>query len=156
MKNRKILINTDFGGFGLSDKAIELYLNKKGLKFAIEKKNSLFSKRSLIFYVNGVYFSDHEVQRDDPALIKAVEEIGMEESADSFSTLKIVKVPCDVDWELKDYDGSEWIAEKHRTWQWARQQSLFANAAITNSTQALKSVAKTLMLATSAKTVSFS
>jgi len=117
MKNRKILINTDFGGFGLSDKAIELYLNNKGLKFTIEKKNSLFSKRSLIFYVNGVYFSDHELQRDDPALIKAVEEIGMEESADSFSTLKIVKVPCDVDWELKDYDGSEWIAEKHRTWQ---------------------------------------
>jgi hypothetical protein len=117
MKNRKILINSDFGGFGLSDKAIELYLKNKGLKFTVEKKNPLFSKRSLIFYINGVYFIDHELQRDDPALIKAVEEIGMEESADTFSALKIVKVPCDVDWELKDYDGREWIAEKHRTWE---------------------------------------
>ena len=117
MKTRKILINSDFGGFGLSDQAIELYLNKKGLKFTIEKKSPLFSKRSFIFYVNGVYFNEHELKRDDPALIKTVEEIGLKESADTFGSFKIVKIPYDVEWELKEYDGSEWIAQKHRTWQ---------------------------------------
>lgn len=117
MKTRKILINSDFGGFGLSDQAIELYLNKKGLKFTIEKKRPLFSARLLIFYVNGVYFNEHELQRDDPALIKAVEEVGLKESADTFSSLKIVKIPYGIEWELKEYDGSEWVAQKHRTWQ---------------------------------------
>lgn len=117
MKTRKILINTDFGGFGLSDKAVELYLKNKGLKFTVEKKSSLFSKRLLIFYVNEIYFSEHGLQRDDPALIKTVEKIGLKESADTFGSLKIVKIPYDVEWELKDYDGSEWVAEKHRTWQ---------------------------------------
>jgi len=30
--------------------------------------------------------------------------------------LKIVEIPDDVDWEINEDDGSEWIAEKHRTW----------------------------------------
>ena len=31
----KIVINADFGGFGLSNEAIELYLKKKGLPIAV-------------------------------------------------------------------------------------------------------------------------
>jgi hypothetical protein len=30
--------------------------------------------------------------------------------------LKVVDVPDDVDWEIGEYDGTEWVAEKHRTW----------------------------------------
>jgi hypothetical protein len=32
------------------------------------------------------------------------------------ANIKIVEVPEDVDWEIADYDGVEWVAEKHRTW----------------------------------------
>ena len=117
MKTRKILINSDFGGFGLSDKAIELYLNKKGFKFTTEKKSSAFSDRRLIFYVNEQYFSEHDLKRDDPVLIETVEELGLKEVTDSFCSLKIVEIPYDVEWTLQGYDGNEWIAEKHRIWQ---------------------------------------
>ena len=116
MKTRKILINADFGGFGLSDKAVELYLNKKGLKFTTQKKSSSFSDRSLIFYIDGDYFTEHDLRRDDPVLIETVEELGLEKAADSHSSLKIVEIAHDVEWVLQDYDGSEWIAEKHRIW----------------------------------------
>ena len=32
------------------------------------------------------------------------------------STLKIIEIPDDVDWIIEEYDGNEWVAEKHRTW----------------------------------------
>ncbi len=116
MKTRKILISSNFGGLSLSDKAVELYINKKGFKFTTEKKSSAFSDRRLIFYVDGNYFTEHDLKRDDPVLIETVEEIGLEEAADSYSSLKIVEIPHDVEWTLQEYDGNEWIAEKHRIW----------------------------------------
>jgi len=30
--------------------------------------------------------------------------------------LKVVDVPDDVDWYIDEYDGKEWVAERHRTW----------------------------------------
>jgi hypothetical protein len=31
--------------------------------------------------------------------------------------LKVVESPDDVEWEIEEYDGIEWIAEVHRTWE---------------------------------------
>jgi hypothetical protein len=31
--------------------------------------------------------------------------------------LKVVEVPDDAEWFVDDYDGREWVAEKHRTWE---------------------------------------
>jgi hypothetical protein len=60
-------------------------------------------------------FSDRDVARDDPHLIQVVEELG--ELADGrFAQLKIVEIPDDVEWQIDEYDGLEWVAEKHRTW----------------------------------------
>ena len=92
---RKIVINNQHGGFGLSDKAWELYCERSGKD--IEKD------------------WDHDIDRDDPILVELVETLG-KESWGSYSILKIVEIPDDVDWVLQEYDGLEWIAEKHRTW----------------------------------------
>jgi hypothetical protein len=49
-------------------------------------------------------------------LVQIVRELGAE--ADSkFANLKIVEIPADVEWEIGEYDGREWVAEKHRTWR---------------------------------------
>lgn len=53
--------------------------------------------------------------RTDPNLIQAIEELGNEASG-SFSVLKIVEIPDDVEWVIEEYDGMEWVAEVHRTW----------------------------------------
>jgi hypothetical protein len=34
----------------------------------------------------------------------------------TYANLKVVTIPGDVDWEIGEYDGMEWVAEKHRTW----------------------------------------
>ena len=54
--------------------------------------------------------------RDDPFLVQAVEELG-EKANTKISDLKIVEIPDDVEWEIQEYDGSEWVAEKHRVWR---------------------------------------
>ena len=60
-------------------------------------------------------FQARNLERDDPILVHVVEELG--KAADSrFSELKVVEIPDDVEWQIEEYDGAEWIAEKHRTW----------------------------------------
>ena len=68
----------------------------------------------------GVDFEDDkfhvsDIARDDPLLIKVIRELGP--AADGLhAELKIVEIPADVEWQIGEYDGNEWVAEKHRTW----------------------------------------
>lgn len=58
---------------------------------------------------------DRDIPRDDPDLIAVVEALG--ELADGRAAkLCVVEIPDDVEWEIDEYDGSEQVAEKHRTW----------------------------------------
>lgn len=53
--------------------------------------------------------------RSDANLIKVVEELGKEANGDC-AQLKVVEIPDDIDYFIEEYDGLEWISEKHRTW----------------------------------------
>lgn len=91
----KIVINTCHGGFGLSKEAFQRYCDQTG-----QNPDELYTD---------------DIARDDPTLISIVENMG--KGADGrHATLKIVEIPDDVQWQIQDYDGSEWIAEQHRTW----------------------------------------
>jgi hypothetical protein len=92
---RYVVINDCYGGFGLSKRAQSEYCQMAGI---LEKD-----------------FSDREVARDDPYLIKVVKELGMGANG-SHANLKIVEIPGDVKWHIAEYDGAEWVAEDHRTW----------------------------------------
>jgi Ni,Fe-hydrogenase maturation factor len=92
----KIVINKCHGGFGLSEKAEEVYRTKKG----ITDDESWWSRM---------------VPRDDLILVDIVETMG-EKSFGSFAELKVVEIPNDVEWQIDEYDGAEWVAEVHRTW----------------------------------------
>ena len=112
----KIVINSDYGGFSLSDEAILEYGKRKGLNL-IKDENTNWSIS--IFYKGSVapenYFCDREIPRNDSDLVSVVENLG--EAAYGFAAnLKIVEIPEDVDWYVEENDGLEWVAEKHRTW----------------------------------------
>ncbi len=73
----------------------------------IMKKNEEHSKVSL---------DSRTISRDDPILIQVVEEL--KELANSkYSKLKSVEIPDDVQYTIEEYDGKEWVAEVHRTWE---------------------------------------
>ena len=137
----KIVINTCYGGFGLSEKVIQEYFNLKGWTLYTEKneidwvptywkvpvedrvkeidwKNSTpkeieeYNRK----YIEQTFYND-DVERTDSDLIRAIEIVGTEEASGKYASLKIVEIPDDVEWELGEYDGREWVAEKHRTWR---------------------------------------
>jgi len=95
---RKIVINKCFGGFSLSDEAEKILFNKA---------RNPYGKK---------FFSiQRHVNRSDPLLVELVEELGSKCWGDH-AELKIVEIPEDVEWEIIDYDGIEYIAEQHRKW----------------------------------------
>jgi hypothetical protein len=56
------------------------------------------------------------LRRDDPQLIAILEQFG-EAAWGGGCVLLVVSVPDDVDWMVvRDGDGVEWVAERHRWW----------------------------------------
>lgn len=103
---KKIVINTDWGGFGLSREAQDHIIAARGIDPG--GWNSACQS-----YLN---FHVYDLARDDPALVSAVETLGAAANG-PFAQLKIVEIPDDVVWYIQDYDGVEWVAESHRTWR---------------------------------------
>lgn len=141
----KIVINDTYGGFRLSPLAIKEYLKLKGKEsyfydmqiqdgnVVYTKKDNLtgkelfldcftkdfgsrFKSKDITTTEYKLYsFAERDIDRTDKDLIRVVEQL--KEKANTIcSKLKIVEIPDDVDWEIEDYDGAEWVSEKHRTW----------------------------------------
>lgn len=111
----KVVINDCHGGFSLSHEAIIGYLSLKGIKY--EAKVSIHGWACDEYYLeDGSRFWHRDILRNDPALVQVVEQLGSS-AAGSCAELKIVEIPDDVEWQIEEYDGLEWVAEVHRTWR---------------------------------------
>ncbi len=148
----KIVINSQHGGFGLSNEAV-FWLIQKGSELVEEQTISqytggkgfetdkgLMSKYGGrthpeyskpfkegyttdggiiegVLIKDGMVYStdDFDMNRDHPDLIEMVETLGKKANS-QFAKLEIIEIPDDVEWHVEEYDGAEWIAEKHRTW----------------------------------------
>ena len=82
----KIIINSDYGGYSLSDECRQML----GITSDDRWKDGAYKIRT------------------NPKLIELMETKGSEWCGGNFSSLN---------WELQEFDGKEWIAEKHRTWR---------------------------------------
>lgn len=139
----KIAINKCYGGFSLSDKAIEMIMKRKGLDCYKYKQTKFHYSDGVDEYTriddNGLesssfmnystidlgktignipyenYWYYRNLKRTDEDLVGVIEELGNEASG-AYGHVSIVEVPDDVDWEIDDYDGIETIHEKHRVW----------------------------------------
>lgn len=110
----KIVINRCYGGFGLSQKAMERYAELKGFKLITEDKE-YYSMHYADSISDDNMISDYNMKRNDPDLVQVVEELG-DDASDRHAALAIAEIPEDVSWEIEEYDGLEWVAESHRTW----------------------------------------
>lgn len=112
----KVVINSDFGGFGLSDEAIREYALKKGMTL-VEEKCGQFSFTN--FYNGEIsddnLFLDRDLDRSDADLVKIVETLGAAANG-KYASLKVVEIPEDANWYIEEYDGREHVAERHRVW----------------------------------------
>lgn len=141
----KVVINRCHGGFGLSEKAILRYLEIQGKQVWVEQDAKYGSLGITHYYLvppeqriedatgdtwyamsmeqrqehNRLWseqnFYDRDIARDDPVLVQVVQELG-EDANGRYAELAIVEIPDDVEWQIEEYDGAEWVAEVHRTW----------------------------------------
>lgn len=141
-KKIEIVINRCFGGFSISKEAAE-FMAKRGNKEAQKELDEWKKSNDKIQYYlkNGKwpegceedeigfleidaeylkearwygYVFDRE-KRDNPDLVAAVKKLGKRANGDH-TNLKIVRIPAGVEWEIEEYDGNEWVSEKHRVW----------------------------------------
>jgi hypothetical protein len=115
----KVVINKCYGGFGLSDKAVEACI---ALGMTVGDENSegkdfvKFSKPQF----GHCYLEMGRTKkiRCDPRVVQVVEQLGSEAYGD-FAELKVVEIPFygPDGWDIEEHDGMEWIAETHSNWQ---------------------------------------
>ena len=117
----KVVINRCFGGFGLSEEAFDLLLQKKGVAF--EKGDNKKFGLTHYYQKDHVGSDDHYISqydyirnRSDEDLVAVVEELGVGTASGEYAELKIVEIPDNVNYIVEEYDGLEHVAEAHRTW----------------------------------------
>ena len=128
----KIIINTCYGGYGLSKEAILRYAKLKGMTLytedslsvthyytvPVEEYHAISAEAKIrreYTKVNGVYFHDRDIERTDPILVQVVEELGKNANG-TYSDLQIIDIPDNVKYFIDDYDGRETVREEHRSW----------------------------------------
>lgn len=117
---REIVINDsrkNGSEFCLSYKGQVLYCEKTLTPYQIRHRPDRHSQDKYGPYVEvrGNVYWWVSIERDDPALVSVVKELGPDANGEE-SKLKVVKIPADVDWVLEYVGGDEWISEKHRIW----------------------------------------
>jgi len=85
---REIVVNTCFGGFGLSEKAGKLYCQRVNLDYQ--------------------HFDEYSLSRSDPILIEVIKELGTNANA-LYAQLEIVSLPVGTKYRICEYDGIEHI-----------------------------------------------
>lgn len=114
---QKIAIDIERYGFRLSEEAIRRIANLKQVECYLH-----VDKYGYSYYVdvdNNILDFEH-IQRDDPDLIKIIEEMG-ENVNDTYSNIKIIEIPDGVRWGIgggERYDCPEWVFEEHRIWKY--------------------------------------
>jgi len=118
----KIVYNACYGGFSLSEAALRLYAQKKGLPFYVwndpayntyltnqyftadpsgmtEIDNEFYEKYSLCKY---------DLERTDPVLVEVVEELG-DKANGSCAKLRMIALPAGTKYRIEEYDGFETV-----------------------------------------------
>lgn len=86
----KVLINSDYGGFSLSDKFLT---HLKNIKLINEDTNN------------------YHINRHDQLIIEEAIKFGLKKVNGICADLEIVELPDNCNYKISEYDGQEWIEQ---------------------------------------------
>ncbi len=118
----KVVLNRDYGGFGLSNKAFERLI-ELGFPFVHEKDSDKedYGKTDLKIIVfdepvfnsrYGILQNDFEDEdlRSHLSVVQVVEELGRSAWGGA-AKLELVEISDDIDWRIDQKNGFEWIID---------------------------------------------
>jgi len=114
----KVIVNRCYGGYSFSHEAIVEYAKRSNMPLYYRLNDygeyDYFKSQAM---TEDSYWSHYSLRdcRTDSILIDVLQELG-DKANGRFAELAIVDIPDDVKWHIEEYDGSEWVAEDHRTW----------------------------------------
>lgn len=124
----EVVINRKFGGFGLSDEAVKMCIErgmsvteyiKSGPNKGSMKNPSADFTRSEDYPSLGIYHIADSGKgfRCNPIVLEVVKKL-KKKSWGKFAELEIVDIPFNgmSGWDIHEYDGYESIEESHRSW----------------------------------------
>ena len=111
----KLVLNKCYGGFSLSQKGVALYFELQGWTLVTEDELAFCPMHYKDKKSDKNYWYDRNLKRNDPILLQVVETLG-DEANGIYAKLEVIEIPDDIDWEINDYDGYEYVEEKHRSW----------------------------------------
>ncbi len=144
---REIVINTCYGGFGLSAEAIVEIAKTQGKQVFFYQNVSPLNSYPLFVpnkfvkitppFTSAFHYSllvdlgettdklpnDSSLWFNDRDIPRDDPDLirvvkKLKEKANGpCACLKIIKIPDDIKWEIEEYDGMELVAESHRTWE---------------------------------------
>jgi hypothetical protein len=130
----KIVYNACYGGFGLSHEAVLRYAEVKGITLYHKDESGIFThyylcppeeferlqdedhnnpiRQGRYERSNAMYFSPSNIERNDPALVQVVEELG-DRANGQCAKLRIAEVPAGTLYRIDEYDGNESVETKY-------------------------------------------
>jgi hypothetical protein len=130
----KIVYNACYGGFGLSHEAVLRYAELKGITLYHKDESGIFThyylcppeeferlqdedhnnpiRQGRYERSNAMYFSPSNIERNDPALVQVVEELG-DKANGQCAKLRIAEVPAGTLYRIDEYDGNESVETKY-------------------------------------------
>jgi hypothetical protein len=101
----KIVVNTQYGTFGVSKKAYEKLLGLNN-KYALQYKK--LSERFPKEYKDESSLC-RNIPRDDEDLLKVILELGNKQTSGAWSLLRIISIPDGVQWRIEEYENREQV-----------------------------------------------
>ena len=109
-KGYKVVLNSQFGGFGLSKEAVQMLNDRFDLD--IDSEYGYVDNDDF-----GIVDDNMDAYRMDKRLVSVVKKLGVDKASGDHARLRIVSVPDDVvdvhGWYISDYDGIDSIHQSH-------------------------------------------
>ena len=119
----KVIVNRCYGGYSISSAAAKRYRELGGVVYLVGENypdDPAFPKQKESIIRYSPHFPEEHTERlkhrTDKLLIQVIEELGSEISSGVHAKLEVVEIPDNIEWEIEEYDGQEWVSEAHRTW----------------------------------------
>ncbi len=118
VERMKVVINSCWGGFGLSREALHWLREHKhaGAQAEIDIGEPWDPAKPAVVRASYLDSFLSEIDRADPLVIQCIKELGAKKARAPLAELRVVSIPDDVKYEINNYDGRESIHEKHRSW----------------------------------------
>ena len=107
----KVVINRCYGGFSVSEAAIQRYSELKGKELLFDYMDNNERFKSYYYMEDGRknYVNPYNLtNRTDPVLIQVIEELGKDANGLG-SDLFIDELEAGTQYRIHEYDGKEWI-----------------------------------------------